>query len=152
MSYQHSLEPLWQIKIWKRNLLMFRGRCINWWRPVSYWLTSGYGQSCIFYTDGSLIEDCAGFAAHQMGVGRFGYKIRGVFTAELFSLFYDTSLRLYGLCRGVLFSLIAWVRSRLCCLGKLHIRLTLWCMNVNNCAGACARKELKWSWCGFHLT
>jgi ribonuclease HI len=26
---------------------------------------------------------------------------------------------------------------------KLHIRLTLWCMNVNNCAGACARTELK---------
>jgi hypothetical protein len=49
-------------------------------------LTSGYGASCIFYTDGSLIEGCAGFAVHQMGVGGFGHKIpspAGVFTAEL---------------------------------------------------------------------
>jgi hypothetical protein len=40
-------------------------------------VTSGYGPSCIFYTDGSLIEGCA-------GVVGFGYKIRGpagVFTA-----------------------------------------------------------------------
>jgi hypothetical protein len=28
-------------------------------------------------------------------------------------------------------------------LGKLRIRLTLWCMNVNNCDGACARTELR---------
>jgi hypothetical protein len=40
-------------------------------------VTSGYGPSCIFYTDGSLIERCAGFAVHQMGVGGFGYKIQG---------------------------------------------------------------------------
>jgi hypothetical protein len=53
-------------------------------------VTSRYGPSCIFYTDGSLIEGCAGFAVHQMGVGGFGYKIRGpagVFTAELSALF-----------------------------------------------------------------
>jgi hypothetical protein len=53
-------------------------------------VTSGYGASCIFYTDGSLIEGCAGFAVHQMGVGGFGYKIpspAGVFTAELSALF-----------------------------------------------------------------
>jgi ribonuclease HI len=51
-------------------------------------VTSGYGPSCIFYTDGSLIEGCADFAVHQMG--GFGYKIRGpahVFTAELSALF-----------------------------------------------------------------
>jgi hypothetical protein len=57
-------------------------------------LTSGYGASCIFYTDGSLIEGCVGFAVHQMGVGGFGYKIRGpasVFTAEPSALF--TALR-----------------------------------------------------------
>jgi hypothetical protein len=47
-------------------------------------VTSRYGSSCIFYTDGSLIEGCAGFAIHQMGVSGFGYKIQGqagVFTA-----------------------------------------------------------------------
>jgi hypothetical protein len=27
-------------------------------------VTSGYGVSCIFYTDGSLIEGCTGFAVH----------------------------------------------------------------------------------------
>jgi hypothetical protein len=27
-------------------------------------VTSGYGSSCIFYTDGSLIEGSAGFAVH----------------------------------------------------------------------------------------
>jgi hypothetical protein len=49
-------------------------------------VTSGYGASCIFYTDGSFIEGCAGFAVHQMGVGGFGHKIlspAGVFTAAL---------------------------------------------------------------------
>jgi hypothetical protein len=54
----------------------------------------GYGVSCIFYTDGSLIERCAGFAVHQMGVDGFEYKIRGpvgVFTAEFSALF--TALR-----------------------------------------------------------
>jgi hypothetical protein len=39
-------------------------------------VVSGYGPSCIFYTDGSLIERCAGFAVHQMGVGGFGHKIQ----------------------------------------------------------------------------
>jgi ribonuclease HI len=53
-------------------------------------VTSGYVASCIFYTDGSLIEGCEGFAVHQMGVGGFGHKIpspAGVFTAELTALF-----------------------------------------------------------------
>jgi hypothetical protein len=57
-------------------------------------VTSGYGPSCIFYTDGSVIEGCAGFAVHQMGMSGFGYKIQGpagVFTAELSALF--TALR-----------------------------------------------------------
>jgi hypothetical protein len=106
-------------------------------------VTYGYDPSCIFCTDGSLIEGCAGFAFHKMGVGGFGHKIQspaGVFTAL------DTLLGLNGLRKDVfivLFSLIACVRSRLCCLEKLRIRLTLWCMNVNNCAGACARTELR---------
>jgi hypothetical protein len=47
-------------------------------------VTSGYGASCIFYMDGSLIEGCVGFAVHQMGVGGFRHNIpspAGVFTA-----------------------------------------------------------------------
>jgi hypothetical protein len=43
-----------------------------------------------FYTDGSLIEECVGFAVQPIGVGGFGYKIQGqagVFTAELSALF-----------------------------------------------------------------
>jgi hypothetical protein len=42
-------------------------------------VTSGYRASCLFYTDGSLIE-------FQMGVAGFEYKIlspTGVFTADL---------------------------------------------------------------------
>jgi hypothetical protein len=61
-------------------------------------------------------------------------------------------LRLYGLRTNVLFSLIAWVWSRLCCLGELRIEPTLWCINVKHCVGACARTDLRWSWCGFRLT
>jgi hypothetical protein len=44
-------------------------------------VTSGYGASCIFYTDGSLIEGC---------VGVFGHRIlspAGIFTAKLSALF-----------------------------------------------------------------
>jgi hypothetical protein len=55
-------------------------------------VTSYYGASCIFYTDGSLIEGCAGFSVHQMGRGE--NKIlspAGVFTAELSAMF--TALR-----------------------------------------------------------
>jgi hypothetical protein len=55
-------------------------------------------------------------------------KVRLVFSLlslVLSLLPYGTLLKLYGLRRDVLFSLI---------------RLTLWCMNVNNCAGACTVK------------
>jgi hypothetical protein len=55
-------------------------------------VTSGYGVSYIFYTEGFLIEGCVGSAFHQM--------------AMLCSLQYDILLRLYGLRRDVLFSLI----------------------------------------------
>jgi hypothetical protein len=112
-------------------------------------VTSGCGLSCIFYTDGILIERYGGYAVHQMWVWLdldIRSKAQLVFSMlslVLFSLLYDTLLGLYGLQRYVLFSLIAWVRSRLYCLRKLHIRLTLWCMNVNNCAGSCARTELR---------
>jgi hypothetical protein len=73
-------------------------------------VASGYGVSSILYTDGSLIESCACFGVHQMSVGGYGHKIlslAGVFTAELSSLFTALLLRLYGLRRDVLFSLIA---------------------------------------------
>jgi hypothetical protein len=46
-------------------------------------VTSEYGPSCIFYTDGSLIEGYVGFPVHQMGVDGFGHKIpspAGIFT------------------------------------------------------------------------
>jgi ribonuclease HI len=46
-------------------------------------------RRAFFYTDDSLIEGGAGFAVHQMGVGRFGHKIpspAGVFTADLSAL------------------------------------------------------------------
>jgi type III secretory pathway component EscT len=29
----------------------------------------------VFLTDGSLIDECAGFAVHQIGESGFGYKI-----------------------------------------------------------------------------
>jgi hypothetical protein len=47
-------------------------------------VTTRYAASIVFYTDGSLINGCEGFAFH------FGYKIpipAGIFTAELTALF-----------------------------------------------------------------
>jgi hypothetical protein len=73
-------------------------------------VTSRYGASCIFYTDGFLIEG---------------------------SLHNDTLLRLNGLQRDVLFSL----NSIKAMLSRKIAHQTLWCMNVNNYAGACARTE-----------
>jgi hypothetical protein len=52
-------------------------------------VTFGYGASCIFYADGSLIEGCTGFV-HQMGGSGLGHKIlnlASVFTADLSALF-----------------------------------------------------------------
>jgi hypothetical protein len=48
-----------------------------------------YAASMVFYTDGYLIDGCAGFAFHRTGEG-VGYKISspaGIFTAELTTLF-----------------------------------------------------------------
>jgi ribonuclease HI len=53
-------------------------------------VTSEYVELTVFYTDGSLIEGSAGFAIHQTGVGRFGFKLQNpadVFSAELSALF-----------------------------------------------------------------
>jgi hypothetical protein len=47
-------------------------------------VTFGYGVSCIFYTDGSLIEGCTGFV-HYIGGSILGHKIlslASVFTPE----------------------------------------------------------------------
>jgi hypothetical protein len=79
-----------------------------------------------------------GFAVHQMGRVGFGHKIlspAGVFTAELNALF--TALR------HIAEVMRPPVRLRLCCLGELRIEHSLWCMSVNNCAGAYAKTELR---------
>jgi hypothetical protein len=60
-------------------------------------------RRAFFYTDGSLTEGCVGFVVHQMGMGGFGHKLSLV----LCLLHYNTLLRLYGLRKDVLFSLIA---------------------------------------------
>jgi hypothetical protein len=127
-------------------------------RPASYWLWhSGVVPSCIFIRMALRLKDVRALLFFKwVWVDlEIRSKVQLVFSLlilVLYSLLYNTLLRLYGLRRDVLFSLIATVRSRLCCLGKLHIRLTFWCMNVNNCAGAGASTELRWSWCGFHFT
>jgi hypothetical protein len=92
-----------------------------------------------------------------MGVAGFGYKIRGpvgVFTAELSALF--TALwhiaevirpPKWCLILTDSLSLVKTMLSR-----RLRIKLTLWSMNVKSRAEACARRELRWSWCRFYLT
>jgi hypothetical protein len=52
-------------------------------------VTTKYATSMIFYTDGSLIDGCAGFAFHRTREGAFGYKISslaGISTAKLTAL------------------------------------------------------------------
>jgi hypothetical protein len=53
-------------------------------------LTTRDAASMVFYTDGSLIDGCAGFAFHRTGEGGFGYKKSSpadILTAELSALF-----------------------------------------------------------------
>jgi hypothetical protein len=60
-------------------------------------VTTRYAASMVFYTDGSFIDRCAGFAFHRTEEGGFGYKISssaGIFTEELTALF--ASLRHIG--------------------------------------------------------
>jgi hypothetical protein len=101
-------------------------------------VTSGYGASCIFYTNGSLMERCAGFAVHQMGLSGFGHRTlspAGVLTAELSALF--TALRHI--------SEVIWPPARCPILTEFNQvqSSSIRCMNVNNCAGTCARIELR---------
>jgi hypothetical protein len=91
-------------------------------------VTPEYGPSCIFYTDGSFIEGCEGFAVHQMGVSGFGFKIggpAGVFIAELSALF------------TALGHIAEVIRPPERCL------ILTDSLNRSNCAGACARTELR---------
>jgi hypothetical protein len=49
-------------------------------------VTSRYATLMVFYTDGSLIDECAWFAFHRTGEGSYGYKISssdGIFIVEL---------------------------------------------------------------------
>jgi hypothetical protein len=57
-------------------------------------MTASYAASMVFYTDGSLIDGCAGFAFHQAGEGGFGYKISspaGIFYCGAYCLVCDTA-------------------------------------------------------------
>jgi hypothetical protein len=58
---------------------------------TSMTVTVRYAVSMVFfYTDGFLIDGCAGFAFHRTGEGGFGYKISipaVIFTTELTALF-----------------------------------------------------------------
>jgi hypothetical protein len=53
-------------------------------------VTASYVTSMVFYTDGSLIDGCAGFDIPPIKKGGFGYELSSpafIFTAELFALF-----------------------------------------------------------------
>jgi hypothetical protein len=65
-------------------------------------MTSGYVPSCILYTNGSLIEGCAGLDIRSKVL-----LVISLLSLALFSLHYGTLLRLYSLRRDLLFSLIA---------------------------------------------
>jgi hypothetical protein len=94
-STRHELPALFGTRLqdghMKKKLANIQEAMCSLMAPRELWtVTSRFGLSCIFYTDGGLIEGCAGFAVHQMGVVGFGYKIQGptgVFTAELDALF-----------------------------------------------------------------
>jgi hypothetical protein len=95
-----------------------------------------------------LIEVCTCFAVHQMGVGGFGHKIlnlAGVFTAQLSALF--TLVRHIAeviqppeRCL-ILTDSLSSIRARLS--RKIAHQTHPWCLIVINCAGACARTELR---------
>jgi hypothetical protein len=88
MSYQHSLEPLLVDGHMENKLANIKEVMYSLVTPRELLTVTvtGYGSSCIFYTDGSLLFiKC---------VGGFEYKIQGVagvLTAELSALF--TALR-----------------------------------------------------------
>jgi hypothetical protein len=60
-------------------------------------VTARYATLMVFYTNGSLIDGCSGFAIHWTEEGGFGYKLSSpavIFTADLTALF--VALRLIG--------------------------------------------------------
>jgi ribonuclease HI len=90
-------------------------------------------------------EGCAGFAVHKMGVGGFGYKIQGptgVVTAEFSALF--TALQhITEVIRPregclILTDSLSSIKAML---SRKIAHQTHLLVNVNNCAGACARTE-----------
>jgi hypothetical protein len=53
-------------------------------------VTPRYAASMVFCMDGSLIDECAGFAFHRTWEGGFGYNISspdGIFTEKFTALF-----------------------------------------------------------------
>jgi hypothetical protein len=84
---------------------------------------------------------CAGFAIHQMGVGGFGHKIpspAGVFTALRHIAEVIQPLDRSLILTDSLSSMKAMLSIKI-----VHQTHPRWCMNVNNCAGTCARTELR---------
>jgi hypothetical protein len=70
MSYQHPLVD----EHMEKKLANIEGAMYSLVAPRELLtVTSGYSASCIFVTNGSLIEGCTGFAVHQMGVDGFGH-------------------------------------------------------------------------------
>jgi hypothetical protein len=45
-------------------------------------VTASYVTSMVFYTDGSLIDGCAGFDIHPIKKGGFGYKLSSPFVTS----------------------------------------------------------------------
>jgi hypothetical protein len=73
-------------------------------------VTSGCGLSCIFYTDGTLIERYAGFAVHQMwvwvdlDVRSKAQLVFSLLSLVLFSLLSTTHYWGYTVSRGMSYS------------------------------------------------
>jgi hypothetical protein len=107
-------------------------------------VTARHAASMVFYTDGFLIDGCAGFA-FRTGEGGFGYKTSspaGIFTAEVTALF--VTLRNIGeviqppeKCLILTDCLSSVVQLRLCYPEKYHIGLIHWCRNVSRCVSRC---------------
>jgi hypothetical protein len=75
-----------------------------------------------------------------MGVSGFGHKIPS--PASVFTTLRHIAEVVQPPARCLILTDSLSSIKELNCLGKLRIRLTLWCINVNNCAGACARTDL----------
>jgi hypothetical protein len=94
-----------------------------------------------FYTDGSLIDRCTGFAFHRTGEGGFGCTISspaGIFTAQLTALFV-TLRHIEEVSQPPEKCLIltdSLGSDKVLCRGKYRIGLIRWFTNVNRCVAA----------------